>query len=141
MTRISFYVLKGKLNNERQVFACRLAEKAYKLGNHVYIHTQNAEQTEQLNQVLWSFRANSFVPHELNDSQDNQDCPVLIGHDATPPRLMDLLINLNEEQPLFFSQFDRVAELINDEENIKTTGRKRYQFYKQRGYDLDTFHI
>jgi DNA polymerase III subunit chi len=141
MTRISFYVLKGKLNSDRQVFACRLAEKAYKLGNHVYIHTQNAEQTEQLNQELWSFRANSFVPHELNDSQDNQDCPVLIGHDSTPPRLMDLLINLNEEQPLFFSQFDRVAELINDEETIKTTGRERYQFYKQRGYDLDTFHI
>jgi DNA polymerase III subunit chi len=141
MTRISFYVLKGKLENERQVFACRLAEKAYKLGNHVYIHTQNAEQTEQLNQALWAFRADSFVPHELNQGNDIQDCPVLIGHDASPPRLMDLLINLNEEQPLFFSQFERMAELINDEENIKTTGRARYQFYKQRGYDLDTFHI
>lgn len=141
MTRISFYVLKGKLENERQVFACRLAEKAYKLGNHVYIHTQDAEQTEKLNKALWAFRANSFVPHELNDGNDDQDCPVLIGHDASPPRLMDLLINLNDEQPLFFSQFERMAELINDEENIKTTGRERYQFYKQRGYDLDTFHI
>jgi DNA polymerase-3 subunit chi len=141
MTRISFYVLKGKLDNERQVFACRLAEKAYKLGNHVYIHTQNAEQTEQLNQTLWSFRADSFVPHELNNGNDHQDCPVLIGHDTTPPRLMDLLINLNEEQPLFFSQFERMAELINDDEKIKKTGRQRYQFYKQRGYDLDTFRL
>jgi len=141
MTRISFYVLKGKLENERQVFACRLAEKAYKLGNHVYIHTQDAEQTEKLNKALWAFRATSFVPHELNDGNDDQDCPILIGHDASPPRLMDLLINLNDEQPLFFSQFERMAELINEEENIKTTGRERYQFYKQRGYDLDTFHI
>ena len=141
MTRISFYVLKGQLEHERQVFACRLAEKAYKLGNLVYIHTKNSEQTEQLNQALWSFRADSFVPHELNNSNDEQDCPVLIGHDTTPPRLMDLLINLNDEQPLFFSQFERMAELINDDNTIKATGRERYQFYKQRGYDLDTFHI
>lgn len=141
MTRISFYVLKGKQEHERQVFACRLAEKAYKLGKQVYIHTQNADHSEQLNQALWAFRADSFVPHQLNDNNDTEDCPILIGHDTKPPRLMDLLINLNDSQPLFFSQFERMAELINDDDTIKTSGRERYQFYKQRGYDLDTFHI
>jgi DNA polymerase-3 subunit chi len=141
MTRISFYVLKGQQEEERQVFACRLAEKAYKQGNHIYIHTRDAEHSEQINKALWAFRAESFVPHQLNSEDNVEDCPVLIGHEGNPPRLMDLLINLNETQPLFFSQFERVAELINDDTNIKTAGRERYQFYKQRGYDLDTFHI
>jgi len=141
MTRISFYVLKGQLEHERQVFACRLAEKAYKLGKHVYIHTENAQQSETMNQTLWSFRADSFVPHQLNDGQDADDCPVLIGHDVKPPRLMDLLINLDATQPLFFSQFERMAELINDDEDIKLAGRERFQFYRQRGYDLETFRI
>lgn len=141
MTRISFYVLKGQQELERQVFACRLAEKAFKLGHHVFIHTKDAQQSEQMDKALWAFRAESFVPHQLNTEDDPDNCPVLIGHEGNPPRLMDLLINLNDEQPLFFSQFERMAELINDDDTIKTSGRERYQFYKQRGYDLDTFHI
>ncbi len=141
MTRVSFYILKGEQEQARQEFACRLAEKAYKLGHHVFIHTSSAEQTEQVNQALWSFRADSFVPHQLANEENIDSCPVLISHDVSPPRLMNLLINLNEEHPLFFSQFERVAELINDHESIKQAGRQRYQFYKQRGYELDTFNI
>ncbi len=141
MTRVSFYVLKGEQEQARQVFACRLAEKAYKLGHEVFIHTRDAEHSEQINQALWVFRADSFVPHQLNSDDNTQQSPILIGHDTSPPRLMNLLINLNEEQPMFFSQFERVAELINDQHTIKLAGRERYQFYKQRGYELETFKI
>jgi DNA polymerase-3 subunit chi len=141
MTRIDFYILKGQQEHDRQVFACRLAEKAYKLGHQVYIHTRDAEHCEQLNQTLWSFRADSFVPHQLDDGQTNDHCPVLIGHDTKPPRLMDLLINLNNEQPLFFSQFERLAEIIDSNEDTKVAGRQRFQFYKQRGYELKTHQL
>lgn len=141
MTKIDFYILKGHDPHNRQVFACRLAEKAYNLGHQIYIHARDAEQCEQLNQTLWSFRADSFVPHQLDDGESNDHCPVLIGHGATPPRLMDLLINLNTEQPLFFSQFERVAEIIDDSEDIKVAGRQRFQFYKHRGYTLDTHKL
>jgi len=141
MTRVSFYILKGSHNQDRQVFACRLIEKAYRQGNQIYIHTDNAEQSEKFNQALWAFRADSFVPHQLVNDGDSNTCPVLIGHDSTPPRLMDLLINLGTEQPLFFSQFERVAEFINDDEQIKTMGRERYRFYQQRGYELESHTI
>jgi len=137
MTKISFYILTGTHAEDRQVFACRLTEKALRLGHHVYIHTDNAQQSEQLNQTLWSFRADSFVPHQLNDGQDN-NCPVLIGHDAPPPRLMDFIINFSTQQPKFFSQFERMAELLNDNDQIKQAGRDRYRFYQQHGYEIET---
>lgn len=141
MTRVSFYILKGSEAHDRQVFACRLIEKAYKQGHHIYIHTDNAEQAEQVNQTLWSFRADSFVPHQLTDGPNADNCPVLIGHNTKPPRLMDLLINLGTEQPGFFSQFERVAEFINDDKQLKIMGRERYRFYQQRGYELTTHKI
>ncbi len=141
MTRVSFYVLKGEQEQVRQLFACRLVEKAYKLGHEVFIHTRDASHSEQLNQALWAFRADSFVPHLINGQQHTDTTPVLISHDTPPPRLMNLLINLNEQQPMYFSQFERVAELINDHQQIKQAGRERYQFYKQRGYELETFKI
>lgn len=142
MTRVSFYILKGNQEHERQHFACRLIEKAFMQGNHVYIHTDSAEQTEQLDQLLWAFRADSFVPHQTMSESDNQaNCPILIGHGDTPPRLMHLLVNLSNQQPLFFSQFERVAELINDDDTIKTQGRERYRFYQQRGYPLESHKL
>lgn len=141
MTRVSFYILKGSEAHDRQVFACRLIEKAYKQGHHIYIHTDNAEQAELVNQTLWSFRADSFVPHQLTDGLNADNCPVLIGHNTKPPRLMDLLINLGTEQPSFFSQFERVAEFINDDKQLKIMGRERYRFYQQRGYELTTHKI
>jgi len=91
--------------------------------------------------ALWAIRPDSFVPHEVTDQTDNQS-PVLIGYqDKQPPRLMDVMINLTEEQPLFFSQFERVAEIIDDNESSKQAGRQRFQFYKQRGYEIETFHV
>lgn len=141
MTRVSFYLLKGSVEHDRQVFACRLIEKAYKQGHHIYIHTDNAEKAEQVNHILWSFRADSFVPHQLIDAPNPDNCPVLIGHNTKPPRLMDLLINLGSEQPIFFSQFERVAEFVNDDQQLKIMGRERYRFYQQRGYEISTHKI
>lgn len=141
MTRVSFYLLKGSVEHDRQVFACRLIEKAYKQGHHIYIHTDNAEKAEQVNHILWSFRADSFVPHQLIDAPNRDNCPVLIGHNTKPPRLMDLLINLGSEQPIFFSQFERVAEFVNDDQQLKIMGRERYRFYQQRGYEISTHKI
>ncbi|GAB4299253.1 MAG: DNA polymerase III subunit chi [Methylophaga sp.] len=142
MTRISFYVLKSIEPEQRQAFACRLAEKIYHQGQQVYIHTGNAAQSAALDEALWAIRPDSFVPHEQVQSDSDNLSPVLIGHlESAPPRLMDVLINLSDQQPLFFSQFERVAEILDDNEPVKQAGRQRYQFYKQRGYELDTFHI
>ncbi len=141
MTRISFYILKSNELEKRQAFACRLTEKAYHQGHQIYIHTASKEDSELFDSALWAIRPDSFVPHEVTDSADNQS-PVLIGYEAKqPPRLMDVLINITEEQPLFFSQFERVAEVIDDNEASKQAGRQRFQFYKQRGYEIETFHV
>ena len=142
MTRISFYILRGTSEHDREHFACRLAEKAYKQNNHVYICAQHAEQAKQIDTALWSFRSDSFVPHQLVDDKASHDAPVLIGHlHAKPPRLMDLLINFSYESPDFFSQFNILAELVNDDNKIKEKGRNRYRFYKQHGYVLNTFNV
>lgn len=142
MTRISFYLLKSTQPEQRQAFACRLVEKAYHQGQQVYIHTDNARHSAAVDAALWAIRPDSFVPHEIVKDGVNVDSPVLIGHgDNTPPRLMDVLVNLTDQQPLFFSQFERVAEIIDNNDMIKQAGRERFKFYKQRGYELDTFHI
>lgn len=142
MTRISFYILPSSELAQRQAFACRLAEKAYHQGHQVYIYTSSADDSAELSSSLWSIRPDSFVPHVIQGKDQEENSPVVIAHDdLSPPRLMDVLINLSDDQPMFFSQFDRVAEIIDDNAGIKQAGRQRFQFYKHRGYELDTFHV
>jgi len=142
MTKVSFYILASTDPLDRQQFACRLAEKAYQQGHQVFIHTEDEAQSEAMDKALWAFRADSFVPHQVLASDSEIEAPVLISHEsAAPPKLMDVLINLNPVQPLFFSQFERLAEIIDGDEEIKKQGRIRYQFYKDRGYHLDSHQI
>lgn len=141
MTRVSFYVINSASEQERQLFACRLAEKAWREGHQVFIHTESAQQSALMDSSLWEFRPDSFVPHQLLDQDNVQSAPVLISHHIAPPKLMDVLINLSPEQPSFFSQFERLLEIIDDNPDIKSHGRKRYQFYRDRGYHIDSHNI
>lgn len=139
MTQVDFYIVPGDSPEDRLRFACRLTDKAYRLGNRVFIHTESAEQTRLLDDLLWTFQQNSFVPHGLY--QDAADTPVLLGHDAEPDASSQVLINLAAEVPLFFSRFERVAELVNEDAGTRRAGRSRYGFYKERGYPLRTHEI
>jgi DNA polymerase-3 subunit chi len=141
MTKISFYLSQNGQPTGHLVAACRLAEKAYQRGHGVYIHTASAEQTQTLDRLLWSFRQGSFVPHKPADEDDGVS-PVLIGHDLRPsPRVTDILVNLTTEVPAFFSQFQRLLEVVSIEEPAKILARERFRFYRDRGYELETHEL
>lgn len=125
MTQVDFYLLQDDSAQIRASFACRLADKAYRLGNRVYIHTASAEQTRQLDDLLWTFQQNSFVPHAIYQAAQHNPPPVLLAHNSEPDASIQVLINLSAEVPLFFSRFERVAELVNQNADIRQQGRSR----------------
>ncbi len=141
MTRVDFYVLNSSDASERARFACRLADKVYRLGHSVYIHTASARQTRQLDDLLWTFHQNSFVPHCVFHEAGDNPPPVMLAHDAEPNTGLQVLINLAPEVPLFFSRFERVAELVDQDPDTRRQGRSRYSFYKERGYPLNTHNL
>lgn len=141
MTRIDFYILEQQHSEARQRFACRLAEKAWQQGNKVYIHTESAEQSQRLDELLWTFRVDSFVPHSLDDDTTADTAPVHIGHSGEPQHHDEVLINLAPEVPLFFSRFERVADLVDQHEESRIQGRERFRFYRDRGYPLENHTI
>jgi DNA polymerase-3 subunit chi len=141
MTQVDFYIMPGESAENRLRFACRLTDKAYRLGNRVFIHTESAQQTRLLDDLLWTFQQNSFVPHSVYQDAGDVAAPVLLAHDAEPDASSQVLINLAAEVPLFFSRFERVAELVDETAEVRRSGRNRYTFYKERGYPLRTHEI
>lgn len=140
MTRIDFYIIEAGSAEATDIFICRLTEKAWSQNNAVYLHTMDEQHAIKYDELLWTFTDNSFIPHSLEVSKESEKS-VLIGHHAiteTPSHHHDVLINLHHESPSFFSQFERVAEIITTDEKSRIKGRERYQFYRDRGYALET---
>ena len=132
MTRIDFYVA----SEDAPRVACRVAEKAWKLGHKVYVHTKDPTDAQKLDELMWTFRDVAFVPHSLTD-----DAPIRIGHTAPPDGFDNLLVNLADEVPAFFSKFERVAEVVSGDESAKAQARERFRFYRDRGYELETHQV
>lgn len=140
MTEVSFYILATEDTAQRELFACRLTEKAFGLGNRVWLQTSDEATAAALDDLLWSFKPTSFVPHAL--AAVDSSAPVLIGHGiAPPPPDMALLINLGNGVPDFFSQFARTAEIVVQTPAIQQATRAHWRFYRDHGCPLQTHHL
>ena len=141
MTRVDFYVLNSTDPKARAVTACRLAEKAYGQGLKVYVHTESEGDSLLLDELMWTFRPGSFLPHAIHTAVQGEAPPVLIGHDHEPTSHTDVLINLGAEIPLFFGRFQRVAELVDQRAELLAQSRERFRFYRERGYELNSHQL
>lgn len=141
MTKVDFYVLGTSGDRARQHFACRLAEKAYRLDNTIHIRTIDQRAAEQLDELLWTFRDGSFVPHELSVGGSEPQSPITIGHGDSPRQKTDLLINLSNEIPAGYDSFPRVAEIVTSDDETRQQSRKRYARYRESGHTLETHKI
>lgn len=142
MTRIDFYVLTNKSNmQDRFHFACRLTEKAVKQGNRVLIATADEQASQELDQLLWSFSPESFVPHALVGTPAAAASPVVISHCEDDETHHDVMVNLGLGLPDYFSRFERVTEIVVQEEAVLAATRKNYAWYQERGYPLNTHKL
>lgn len=135
--RVDFYILQGE--QRREITACRLCEKAYLQGHKVFIHADSLRQAQELDTLLWTFREGSFLPHRLiNQPQQGAVPPaILIGWgNSGEPEGYPVLLNLALDVPSFYSKFERIAEIVNQNEEIKSAARQRFAFYREQGCNL-----
>lgn len=135
MTRVGFYVVQAADREQRMHVAVRLTDKAFQQGNRIFINAVDESQARALNDMLWSFRPSSFLPHGLQ-GEEHTDA-IAIGWGQDPSSHNDLLINLQLEIPPFFSRFKRVAEVVTQDPASLAALRRSWTFYQQRGYQLE----
>ena len=136
MTRVDFYSLEERSGGDRFLLTCRLVERIHAEGLRIFIHVPDREQARRLDRLLWTFRQQSFLPHGSADEADPELTPILIGHGGDPGDENQVLINVGLEVPTFFSSFERLCEPIDQDPVVRDAGRKRYSYYRDRGYPL-----
>lgn len=138
MTEVSFYVLSPTEASARWPFVCQLVKKTYELGLSSLIYTRDRDSCQQLDHTLWQDPA-SFLPHAVLPCPANT--PIQLGYGELSGELHQVLINVSDQVPTFFSRFERVAEVICNEPAILAASRERYKFYRDRGYNIQTHKL
>lgn len=142
MPRVDFYILEEADAGARRRLACRLAEKAFAQSHRVLIITADDEEARQLDDLLWTFRDRSFVPHELTAPGRSSSAPVVIGTaESASGASADILINVSDRMPEDLARFARIVEAVDGEPGRLKAGRERYRSYRDLGYAPESHKI
>jgi DNA polymerase-3 subunit chi len=137
MTEIIFYTFA----DDPLDVARRVAAKAYGQGRQVMIYAPQQATADAVDRLLWTTPALGFVPHCRDCDALAGETPVLIGANPDALRSADVLINLHHEQPPAFARYERLVEIIGQDQAGREQGRERYRFYQTRGYALKTHDL
>ena len=142
MTEVSFYILSATTEQEKLIFVCKLLEKIYLKNFYCYVLTDNIEQSRNLDNLLWTFRPSSFVPHQLFlGEKSNSLNKVLIGSVQPPEGWQETIINLSSNCPPKLLQTTKILEIIHNNTTTKDIGRQHYRHYQQLGIAIKTHQI
>ena len=145
MAKVDFYILSSGDPDESLRVACRVAEKAWHQGNRVRIESDSMDSLRRLDGLMWSFKQESFLPHEMEGEHDDwqqlDPAPVVLGATGACTEAPDVLINLSAAVPEIADSCARIAEIISADPESKQVGRDRYRYYRDRGFQLSSHQI
>jgi DNA polymerase-3 subunit chi len=141
MPRADFYLIqKPRFREQPLLLVCELARKAYDAGLWTLVLARDAAQAEALDDLLWSFDDDAYIPHQIAGTDEEDDlAPVLIAAPDTDTPLRALVINLRDA-PVDGS-FDRVLEVVPADDSARGPLRERWKQYQARGLDLKKYDM
>jgi DNA polymerase-3 subunit chi len=143
-TQVMFYLLPdtdkadvSEINASSALYhACLQASYFYRQNQRVFIYAQDQKCAEQIDEMLWAFDSDSFVPHNLSGEGPKQGAAVEISHQA-PRGRRPVLINLTNTVPSFASQFHFMVDFVPSDETLKQLARERFKACRQQGFQVD----
>ena len=146
MARVDFHSQVGN----KLTYTCRLVRKIFSLASEAepikkIVIVGSSADIDQLNQMLWSFSAEEFLPHCLIDDESAECTPILLATAYDELQFQDLshqdvFIHLGqnflEDIEKITHRFDRVIEVVSLQEQEVLAGRQRFKQYRSMGVEL-----
>jgi DNA polymerase-3 subunit chi len=121
-------------------FACRLLRKAHRAGARVLV-TAPPPDLAALDEALWTFDAQDFVPHVRVPGPAAAlapRTPIWLVDGPPPAGAPRVLLNLGADPPADATTFDRVIEVVGTDPAQRSAGRTRWRYYE--GWGVTPLH-
>ena len=137
MTRVEFYFNVA----DKLATIAELCDKALAKGRQLTVYIPDHSWVTPLQQQLWHYSSASFLPSALSNDEMGRFSPIILDADGKHLVQDDVLINLQQQHPPFFSRFRCLVELVGPDEADKAEARVRYKFYRDRGYQIKSTDV
>lgn len=130
---------------DRRDYACRLLRKALRAQARLVVSGE-PHVLDDLDRQLWVFDALEFVPHWRGRDADALPArlgrtPLLLLDDPSPRRGHGVLVNLWPQVPDAHAQFDRVIEIVGQDESERVAARQRWRCYAAAGCPIERHEV
>ncbi|MGE4367506.1 DNA polymerase III subunit chi [Thermomonas sp.] len=141
MPRADFYLIdKPRFRAQPLLLVCELARKAHASGQPTLILARDQAQAEALDDLLWAFDPDEYLPHQIaGQDEDEDEAPILIAPPEIDAPLRPLLINLRDAPPQ--GAFERVLEVVPADPAARGPLRARWKHYQAQGFDLRKYDM
>jgi len=110
MTEVLFYHLERQpLERVLPV----LLEKSLERGWNAVVEAGSAERLQSLDQTLWTYRDDSFLPHALAGQPDDADQPVLLTTGAGNPNAAGIRFFVDRAVPDAVEGYERAVYIFD----------------------------
>lgn len=135
MPRADFYLIaRPRFAEQPLLLVCELARRACDANQWTVILARDQAQAEELDDLLWAFDPDAYIPHQIAGDEEDELTPVLI----VPPELetpqRPLVINLRDGA--YTAPCERVLEVVPADPAARGPLRQRWRKYQGLGYEL-----
>ena len=140
MARADFYLIeKPRFREDPLRLVCELVKKAYAAEQPTLVLARSQEQADALDDLLWAFDDDSFIPHQLAGDEDDAITAVVIAAPGIETADRPLVVNLREECAP--GAYERVLEVVAADSAERDGSRVRWSEYKRSGFDVAKFDM
>jgi len=119
---------------------CRAVEAVYGQRCRTYVWAASEPEARRLDDLLWTFREDSFVPHGLWQGEPGCDEPVAVGWKAGNPNAAGCLVLARDAAPAEVQAFPRIIDFAPvDLPDLRLSAQGRFRAFRAAGLQV-TFH-
>jgi DNA polymerase III subunit chi len=121
---------------------CDVVENEFLLGKKVVVNVSDEEEGKVLDNMLWSWKQSSFIPHSFVTSlTESTNDPVLITTDISENLSYETMILVNPSNIEKFNNYTTVIDFAEKYNPTKIeTDRKRYKLYRDQKFIIETMN-
>lgn len=140
MPKADFYLIeKERFRAEPLLLVCELAKRAFEADLPTLVLVRSRAEAEALDDAMWAFDEDAFVPHQIAGEDDDDATPVLIVPPEAAAGHRPLVINLRDSCPT--GTHEMVKEVVAANPAERDDSRRRWREYQALGYELRKFDM